>query len=293
MQDQVQQGTDQATLDNQTVDTSMQGTDTTTQTGSESHVESQNTIATSDNSQIESQRNLERERGKMSQLERERNDAQKAYESQMAWVLASEARTREYLKDVQGLNDDAVNQRLTTIKQQHPNLWQSQTNEQTAQAQTQQPIDINQISQQARVVAREELFIAESQRNFFKLVPELDPEKVASLSPEQRQAKSYLADAIERFAKEEARQQGYSYPTAEMLHKAYKALVPQPNLDQVRRDGELEGLAKANAVNAATFGSPSATASQSTNVNLTESERKIADSLSMSYADYAKYKQEY
>ena len=233
--------------------------------------------------------NKRRAENKMSKLESELNQANRNAELNQKWILEKEDRTKEYLRS-SGYNDERIEQAVAEIRQQYPEIW-SQKNKKgdkaqdTEQAPRQQPVTFDQVRQ----VTRDEMMLSNAHQGFFTAIPELSPDIVRALPKEEREEKAIIADAVERLAVNEARKQGMRVPTSDMYVKAYGAIRPTEAINEAKQEGQLEGMAQANATNASTFGARSGS-QQATNVNLTPQEMDMAKRMNISPEEYAKHK---
>lgn len=258
--------------------------ETASQTTSESHDGAENASEASQTESHEAKEDpIARERQKMSVLESKAAKLERENREHKSWVLQKEHRTRDYFESL-GYTPDKVEQFVTTIKQNNPNLWQDpQAVQQTAQPQ----YDPGQIAQTVKT----EIELGNAQKEFFKASPDFAPETVSKLSEEDKMAKMVLAEAIENMAFAFANRQGLRVPTTEMYINARDRLMPSSALDKAREEGEVEGMARANASRASDFSTTSGS-QKSSGVHLTADEREIAAKLKLTPEEYAKHKVE-
>lgn len=260
--------------------------ETASQTSSESHDGADNASEASRTGSHEAKEDpIARERQKMSVLESKAAKLERETRDHKGWILQKEHRTRDYFESL-GYTPDKVEQFVTTIKQNNPNLWQDpQAAQASGPVQTQ--YDPGQIAQTVKT----EIELGNAQKEFFKASPDFDPTAVSKLSEEDRMAKMVLAEAIENMAFAFAARNGQRVPTTEMYINARDRLISSSALDKAREDGEVEGMARANASRASDF-SVTSGSQKSSGAHLTADEREIAAKMKMTPEEYAKYKVE-
>lgn len=261
--------------------------ETASQTSSESHDGADNASEASQTDKSHEAKEddpIARERQKMSVLESRAAKLERENRSHKEWVLQKESRTRDYFESL-GYTPDKVEQFVTTIKQNNPALWQDP---QAVQQPAMQPqYDPGQIAQTVKT----EIELENAQRGFFNATPDFSPENVAKLSEDERIAKAVMAKAIEDMAFAMAQKNGRQVPTTDMYISARDRLMPSSALEKAREEGEVEGMARANASRASDFSTTSGS-QKSSGVQLTAEERAIAARLKIAPEEYAKHKVE-
>jgi hypothetical protein len=241
--------------------------------------------------------NYERLKQKASKLESEHAQVLKANEGYQSWVMQKEDRTRTYLQE-NGLTPEQVEIAIQNIKAQKPDVWQS--NSDTTQAPTKidnANLDPTQlvatIKEELRQETETERVLDEGRKEFFQAVPEMSPESLKGLSPEDRQAVIEFADRVDMTARTLMQTGGLNYGVA--LTRAYQTLTygMEGLEDTAKQEGYYEGLAQANALNNSSNGEHLSSSQNNLGAGLTKEESEIVESLKskgMTAEKYLKYR---
>lgn len=266
-----------ASLDTQAseVDT-VQEQETSSPPAAEAHEEESNVSGVSTEAE---EQNAYREQNKMSVLERQAHEAQQQQETMLSFIVQDEAITREFLKS-QELPEDEIENVVSNLREQYPQLWNQKGND--------TDFDFQKFARDLQENTIRTWETRNIHNEFFQRHPDLDYRK---LTGEKRDQVRTLAAKIDHLARALTGSKEIEYKAA--LDEAAQIITGKSGVDieAARRQGELDGLAKANADKSSTF-SPSA-GSQSAgkgSVSLTAEEREIADRLGMSYDKYAEGK---